>query len=89
MALERGQILKSPVHCVKDLDSHQCSSNLTEHRKHPGVLLNANFDSVGLQWMLRFWISNKLPGNVRAAELRPHLKEKSTKQQETCRGIYT
>lgn len=83
-----GQISKSPIYCVKDQDLHQCSSNFTEHRNHAGVFLNADFDSVGLWWTLRFRISNKLSGDVNAAGLRFHLKKKGTKKQEACRGVY-
>ena len=31
-----------------------------------GCCLNANFDSVGLGWGLRFCISNRLPGDAAA-----------------------
>lgn len=75
-----GQISKSPIYCVKAQDLHQCSSNVTEHRNHAGVFLNADFDSVGLWWTLRFRISNKLSGDVNAAGLRFHLKKKGTKK---------
>lgn len=35
-------------------------------QKSPGVHVKAVFDSVGLQWGLRFCISNKVPGAAAA-----------------------
>ena len=68
------QFLKLPRQfwCVTKTENHyfgNCFSNFNV----PRILLNADSDSLGLEWGLRFCTSNKFPGGSDTASPKPTL----------------
>lgn len=56
-----------------DWMTDQYFSNCNVQRKHMSILLKDRVGSMGPRWVLRFGISNRLPGDAGTAGLWPHL----------------